>query len=104
MLVGAVTSKLAENVRLQAHVAEQGERRASALYRLSKELAEARLETEIIEIGVRHLHAEFGGRNTFLFPDRNGLVGYPDELPLDISLRGADLEVARWASAQPVGR
>jgi len=96
MLVGGVTSKLAENVRLQARVAEQGERWASALYRLSKELAEARLETEIIEIGVRHLHAEFGGRNTFLFPDRNGLVRYPDELPLDISLRGADLQVARW--------
>lgn len=96
LVVGAVTSSLAENVRSQARVAEHRERRASALYRLSKELAEARLETEIIEIGVRHIHAEFGGRNTFLFPDRNGLVCYPDEPPLDISLQGADLGVARW--------
>jgi len=96
MVVGTVTSKLAENLRHQARVAEQRERRASALYRLSKELAEARLETDIIEIGVHHLHAEFGGRNTFLFPDRNGLVCYPDEPPLDISLLGADLGVAQW--------
>ncbi len=96
MVVGTVTSKLAENVRHQARVAEQRERRASALYRLSKELAKARLETEIIEIGVRHIHAEFGGRNTFLFPDRNGLVCYPDELPLDISFVGADLDVVQW--------
>ncbi|WP_292430870.1 DUF4118 domain-containing protein [Methylobacter sp.] len=95
MVVGTVTSKLAENVRHQARVAEQRERRASVLYRLSKELAEARLETEIIEIGVHHLYAEFGGRNTFLFPDRNGLVCYPNEPPLDISLQGADLGMAR---------
>jgi two-component system sensor histidine kinase KdpD len=95
LVVGAVTSNLAANVRYQARVAEHRERRASALYRLSKELAEARLETEIIEIGVRHIHAEFGGRNTFLFPDRSGLVCYPDEPPLSISLRGADLSIAR---------
>jgi two-component system, OmpR family, sensor histidine kinase KdpD len=96
MVVGAVTSNLAEKVRQQAQVAEQRERRASALYRLSKELAEARWEKEIIEIGVRHIHAEFGSRNVLLFPDRNGLMCYPDEPPLDISLQGAKLGVARW--------
>jgi two-component system sensor histidine kinase KdpD len=96
LVVGGVTSKLAENVRHQARVAEEGERRASALYRLSKELAEARLESEIIEIGVRHLHAEFGLQNTFLFPNRKELVEYPDAPPLEISLQGADLQVARW--------
>ena len=94
MVVGTVTSKLAENVREQARVAEHRERRASSLYQLSKELAEAHLETEIIEIGVRHIHAEFGGRNTFLFPDRNGNLCYPDASPLDISLHGTDLGVA----------
>jgi two-component system sensor histidine kinase KdpD len=96
MIVALVTSNLAENVRQQAHVAEQRERRASALYNLSKELAEARGEKEIIEIGVRHIYVEFDGRNTFLFPDPNGLVRYPDEPPLDISWQGANLGVARW--------
>ncbi len=97
LVVGAVASNLAGKVRYQARMAERRERRASTLYRLSKELAEARMEKEIIEIGVRHIHAEFGGRNTFLFPDRNGKLCYPDEFPLDISLQGADLGVARWA-------
>ena len=106
LVVGAVTSNLAANVRYQARVAEHRERRASALYRLSKALAEARLEAEIIEIGVRHIHAEFGGRNTFLFPDRNGLVRYPDEPPLSISLAGADLSIARrvFSNGQMAGR
>jgi two-component system sensor histidine kinase KdpD len=96
LVVAAVTSNLAENIRQQARIAEHRERRVSALYSLSKELALARLEKEIIEIGVRHIHSEFGGRNTLLFPDRNGLVCYPDEPPWDISLQGADLGVARW--------
>ncbi len=97
LVVASVSSKQAENVRTQARIASLRERRTSALYRLSKELAEARLENEIIEIGVRHIHAEFGGRNTFLFPQRNGILGYPKYPPLDISFRGADLGVARWA-------
>ena len=96
LVVGIVTSKLAENMRTQAKVAEHREQRASALYRLSKELAEARLGSEIIVIGVRHIHAEFGGRNTFLFPDHNGNLRYPDEPALDISWRCADLEIARF--------
>ncbi|QWF70502.1 sensor histidine kinase KdpD [Methylomonas paludis] len=96
LVVGAVTSNLADNVRSQTQVARYRERRASTLYHLSKELAEARLEDEIIEIGVRHIHAEFGGRNTFLFPDRNGKLCYPPHIPLPISLLGADLGVARW--------
>jgi two-component system, OmpR family, sensor histidine kinase KdpD len=95
LVVGGVTSNLAEIVRQQAYVAEQRERRVSALYKLSKELAEARWEREIIQIGVHHIHAEFGRRNTLLFPDRNGLLCYPDEPPLNISLQGADLAVAR---------
>jgi two-component system sensor histidine kinase KdpD len=96
LVVGVVTSNLAENVRSQARIAWYRERRASALYHLSKELAEARMEDEIIEIGARHIHAEFGGLNTFLFPDQNGKLCYPSQEPLSISLRGADLGVARW--------
>lgn len=96
MLVGVVTSNLAENVRHQAQVAEHRERRASALYQLLKELAEARLQSEIIEIGVRHIHAQFGGHNTLLFPDLNGNLSYPDQPPMSISLQAADLGVAHW--------
>lgn len=96
IVVGTVTSKLAENVRYQARVAEHRERQASALYRLSKELAEARLEAEIIDIGMSHIRVEFGGRNTFLFPDGNGVLCCPNEPRLDISLSEIDLDVALW--------
>lgn len=95
LVVGTVTSNLADNVRHQAEVAEQGERRASALYRLSKELAEARLERDIIEIGIRHIHNAFSGHSTLLIPDGDGRLGYPAEAPLNLSYRGADLTVAR---------
>jgi len=95
MVVGVVTSKLAENVRTQARVAEQREQRVSALYRLSKELAEARLETEIIAIGIRHIHAEFGSRNILLFPDGTGKLCYPVNPSPGISLQEVDLSMAR---------
>jgi two-component system sensor histidine kinase KdpD len=68
IVIGAVTSNLAENIRQQAYEAQQRERRASSLYSLSKELAEARQEKDIIEIGSRHIQTEFGGYNLFYFP------------------------------------
>ncbi|MGZ5051619.1 MAG: DUF4118 domain-containing protein [Methylobacter sp.] len=95
LLVGTVTSNLADNVRYQALVAESREKRTSALYRLTKELAEARLESEIIDIGKRHIHDEFGGRNTFLFPDENGQLVYPGRPSSPVSLYGADLAEAQ---------
>jgi len=95
LVVGTVTSNLADKVRHQARVAEQREQRADALYRLSKELADARAARDIIEIGIRHVQAGFGGHSTLLFPDRLGQLTYPVEPPLEISFRGADLAVAQ---------
>ena len=84
LVVGVVTSNLAESVRHQARIAEHRERRVSALYRLSKELTEACSEKDIIDIGVRHLHIEFGARAILLFPDGNGTLHYPGDAPLEI--------------------
>ena len=95
LVVGTVTSNLADDVRHQAQVAAQGERRASALYHLSKELAEARLERDIIETGIRHIHAGFGGFSKLLLPGRDGQLSYPAEPPLEISLRHADLNLVQ---------
>ncbi len=100
LVVGVVTSNLAESVRHQARIDEHRERRVSALYRLSKELTEACSEKEIIEIGARHIHAEFGGRNILFFPDCNGTLCYPSEPPLDISLRTVNLDLAQQTCNQ----
>lgn len=96
LVIGTVTSKLAETVRVQSRAATLREKRASALYRLSKELAEARLEPDIIEIGVRHIYAEFGCNNTILLADRAGELAYPNQKFWPSSARSADLSVARW--------
>ncbi len=97
LIVGTVTSKLTENLRVKSKLIENKERKASALYELSKALAASRSEKEIIHVAVHHIYAEFKSLNTFLFPDRQRLVHYPDEPPLNISLQTVDLNVANWA-------
>lgn len=97
LVVALITSHLTESMRIQAMVLAQRERRASALYHLSKQLAGARQEEEIVLIGVQHLHGEFGSPNALIFPDPQGHLRHPRQTPLPISLRGADLELAAWA-------
>lgn len=96
LIVAILISGLMANVRSQAKVAAHRERRATVLYAMSKELAAARSEEEIVRTAVRHLHTEFGGRNAILFPDGDGSVVYPRERSMAESLRGADLGVAQW--------
>lgn len=105
LVVAVVTSNLTENVRSQARIAAQRERRASALYRLSKSLAGARREDEVVMIGGRHLYGEFGGLNTLILPDRHGRPRHPGGPPSPHSLRGADLAPVRevLGRGRPVG-
>jgi two-component system sensor histidine kinase KdpD len=72
LLVALMTSGLMDSVRSQAAIATQRERRATALYELSRELALARQEEQIADIAVRHIQAAFGGSNLLLFSDAQG--------------------------------
>lgn len=96
LAVAMVTSHLMASVRYQARVASHRERRATALYAMSRELAASRGEVEVVRIAVRHIHAEFGCRNVILFPDENGRIVHPPDRPLPESLQGCDLSVAQW--------
>ncbi|QPK64291.1 sensor histidine kinase KdpD [Methylomonas sp. LL1] len=96
LVVAIVISNLMVNVRAQAKVAAHRERRAAALYAMSKELAAAQNEDQIVQIAVRHLHAEFSSRNVILFANAAGRLVYPRRQSLAESLRGADLSVAQW--------
>lgn len=96
LVVAIVISHLTANVRSQATVASHRERRAAVLYAMAKELAASRSEEDIVRIAVLHVQAEFGSRNTILFPDGNGRIVYPNETPLAQSLTGCDLGVAQW--------
>jgi two-component system sensor histidine kinase KdpD len=95
-LVGIVISTLAANLRTQAKVAGYREKRAASLYAMSRQLAAARTEEEIVRAAADHIGAEFGGQCVILFPNEAGRVAYPKQKGLPSSLRGADLGVAQW--------
>lgn len=96
LIVAMLISNLTANVRSQAKVSAHRERRAAVLYAMSKDLAAAQSEREIVCTAVRHVHVEFGSRNVILFPDANGRIVHPCDARLPESLGGADLSVAQW--------
>lgn len=96
LVVAVMTSNLTENLRIKTRLIENKEQKASALYRLSKQLAEAQSEKDIIISAVTHIYNEFKKLNTFLFPDTDGKLPYPKDIPLNISLQTVDLNVANW--------
>jgi two-component system sensor histidine kinase KdpD len=96
LAVAMLISNLTANVRSQAKVAAHRERRAAMLYAMSKDLAAAASEGEIVRTAVRHIYVEFGSQNVILFPDAHGRIVYPQEESIPESLRQADLSVAQW--------
>ncbi|ATG91671.1 sensor histidine kinase [Methylomonas koyamae] len=96
LAVGIVVSNLTANVRSQAKVAAHRERRAAALYSMSRELGSSQSETDVVRVAVKHLYAEFSSRNVILFPNGNGRMVFPAGKALAESLLGADLSVAQW--------
>ncbi len=96
LVVGIVISNLMINVRSQAKVASHRERRAAALYSMSKELSNTQSEEEVVNIAVKHLYSEFTSLNVILFPNGFGHIIYPKQHGDKVSLRGADLSVAQW--------
>jgi two-component system sensor histidine kinase KdpD len=106
MLAAAmIASHLMATVRYQAKVASHRERRATALYAMSKELSASRSEEEIVSIAVLHIHGEFGCKNAVLFPDESGRIVHPPGKKLEQSLGGCDLEAAQWVHdhGEPAG-
>lgn len=96
LVVAMLISNLMANVRSQAKVAAHRERRAMVLYAMTKEMATAQTEDEIVRTAVRHLHTEFGSHTVVLLPDATGRIRYPTDRPMAESLLGADLSVAQW--------
>lgn len=94
--VALVIANLMANVRSQAKVAAHRERRATVLYAMSKELAASRSEAEIVQIAIRQIGIEFGGRSVLLLPDENGRINYPVSPLAEESLPGIDMSVAQW--------
>jgi two-component system sensor histidine kinase KdpD len=96
LLVGVVISSLAASLRTQARVAGYREKRAASLYAVSRELAAALKEDEIVRAAAGHVGAEFGAQCAILFPNAAGRIVYPKGASQSYSLHGADLGVAQW--------
>ncbi|HTQ74087.1 MAG TPA: sensor histidine kinase KdpD [Burkholderiales bacterium] len=96
LLVGVVISTLAANLRTQARVAGYREKRAASLYTISRALAAANSEDEIVRAAAGNIGAEFGAQCSILFPNAAGRIVYPRGESQSYSLHGADLGVAQW--------
>lgn len=72
LVVSLIISHLTANLRFQAQIALQRERRANALFELSRELSGALSNEQISDIGVRRLNATFHARTIILFPNESG--------------------------------
>ncbi|WP_408058486.1 DUF4118 domain-containing protein [Undibacterium curvum] len=102
LAVSLTISKLMTNLRFQAQVALYRERRADALYTMSKALSGALMVEQIIEIGVNHLAPVFQARVAILLPDSHDKIRQPlaetaQPDPMQAMLLSTlDTSVAQW--------
>ena len=101
-IVGLVISNLTANLRYQAMVAMNREKRSRALYDLGKSLASALTSLHIIEISTQHLSGIFKAKVSILLPNSqekivntslNGLSKSKVDLDSNFDV---DLGVAQW--------
>lgn len=93
---GLLLSRLTAQLRAQARIALQREKRAQALYALGRELAIGLEVNYIAEVAVRHLATLFDAQVVLLLPDSEERIRWPAATALPASLRRADHGVAQW--------
>ena len=105
LVVALVVSGLTVSIRAQAEAARERERRTSALYAMSKELASTRGIDALLEVAVRHLLDVFQGRLVILLPGADGRLEPRAERLAPFHLDPNDLAVSQWAydHRQPAG-
>ena len=105
MLVVALTvTHLTAGMRYQARVAGARERRAAALYAMSRELSGALAVEQIVDIALQHLQGVFEAPGAVLIANLEGHVTWPPGEHAG-ELRDADLSIAQWVydHEQPAG-
>jgi two-component system sensor histidine kinase KdpD len=97
LVVALVVSGLTVSIRTQAEAARERERRTSALYAMSKELASTRGLGTLLEVAVRHLIDVFEGRLVILLPGSDGRLQPRAERLAPFHLDPNDVAVSQWA-------
>jgi two-component system sensor histidine kinase KdpD len=105
MLIVALTiAQLTAGIRYQGRVATHRERRAAALYALSRELSGALTPAQIGEIAIQHVETVFEASAALLLPGRDEKVGVARRSEREPRIE-PDLSVAQWVHDhwQPAG-
>lgn len=96
LVVSLIISHLTANLRHQAQIAQHRERRANALFDLSRELSGALSNEQISDIGERRLSATFDARAIILFPGEAGnLVALGEDAVTRIRLAETSQVIAK---------
>lgn len=92
LVVGLLIGQLTANLRFSAKVSSSRERRAQALFELTRELSAALQTDQVTEIGEAAVQRTFGGQAKIMLPDSD------DRLVLDGPLpEGMDASIVDWA-------
>ncbi|MDT7517677.1 DUF4118 domain-containing protein [Rhodoferax sp. TBRC 17660] len=92
LAVGLLIGQLTANLRFSAQVSVSRERRAQALFELTRDLSGALQTEQIVELGEAAVRRTFGDSAKVLLPDTRDQLVFPDGLP-----EGLDQGIADWA-------
>ena len=103
-VIALITGRLTTRIRAQSRAQDAGERRATALYQLTRDLAAARSADEVIRAAVTRIAENFGARPAVLIADSAGRLSIHPSAAYDVSPKESG--VALWAlqHRRPAGR
>jgi two-component system sensor histidine kinase KdpD len=93
-VVAIVLGQLVARIRAQEQAERHREERATALYQLSRELAQAGTRDEVVWQLVAEVSRVFQAGAAVVLPGNRGLAAHPDS---SLTLTDKDLNVAEWA-------
>jgi two-component system sensor histidine kinase KdpD len=93
-VVAIVLGQLVARIRAQEMAERSREERATALYHLSRELAQAGTRDEVVWQLTAEVNRVFNSPAAVLLPSRNGLATHPDS---PLALTDKEENVANWA-------
>ena len=102
-VVAIVLGQLVARIRAQELAERQREERATALYQLTRELAQVGTRDEIVWRLVAEVDRVFQANTAVVLPGMNSLAAHPDS---SLTLTEKELHVAEWAllNRQPAGK
>jgi two-component system sensor histidine kinase KdpD len=102
-VIAIVVGQLVARIRAQELAERRREERATALYQLTRELAQAGTRDEVVWQLVAEVNRVFQATVAVVLPGRNSLDAHPDG---SLALSEKELHVAEWAflNRQPAGK